>query len=199
MGELFTLPVLLGIVYSGIRLATPYLYAAIGEMFAQRSGVFNLGVEGIMLMGAYSGFFVAMTTGNLWLGLLAAALTGLLMGLMMAFISVTLQAEQGISGIGLHLFGLGLSSLLVQENDEQCAIHFRFSTDQDSRLGRSTVSRRNVFQSQLVGLRRLPHRADCVVGVELHNSWIEDSRRGTKTGSRRLARRRGCRHPLSHR
>lgn len=115
MAELFTLPVLLGIVYSGIRLATPYLYAAIGEMFAQRSGVFNLGVEGIMLMGAYSGFFVAMTTGNLWLGLLAAAITGLLMGLMMSFISVTLQAEQGISGIGLHLFGLGLSSLLFKK------------------------------------------------------------------------------------
>jgi len=115
MGELFTLPVLLGIAYSGVRLATPYLYAALGEMFAQRSGVLNLGVEGIMLMGAYTGFFVGMTTGNLWLGLLSAALVGLLMGLLMAFISVTLQAEQGISGIGLHLFGLGLSSLLFKK------------------------------------------------------------------------------------
>src|SRR3990172_9133179 len=115
MGELFTLPVLLGIAYSGVRLATPYLYAALGEMFAQRSGVLNLGVEGIMLMGAYTGFFVGMTTGNLWLGLLSAALVGLVMGLLMAFISVTLQAEQGISGIGLHLFGLGLSSLLFKK------------------------------------------------------------------------------------
>jgi simple sugar transport system permease protein len=114
MGELFTLPVLLGIAYSGVRLATPYLYAAIGETFAQRSGVYNLGVEGIMLMGAYAGFFVAMTSGNVWWGLLAAAVTGWLMGLLMAFISVTLQAEQGISGIGLHLFGLGLSSLLFK-------------------------------------------------------------------------------------
>ncbi len=114
MGELFTLPVLLGIIYSGIRLATPYLYAAIGETFAQTSGVLNLGVEGIMLMGAYAGFFVGMKTGNLWLGLLAAAVTGLLMGLLMAVVSVTLQAEQGISGIGLHLFGLGLSSLLFK-------------------------------------------------------------------------------------
>jgi len=115
MSELFTLPVLLGILYSGIRLATPYLYAAIGETFVQRSGVYNLGVDGIMLMGAYAGFFVGMKTGNLWLGLLAAALVGLLMGLLMALISVTLQAEQGISGIGLHLFGLGLSSLLFKE------------------------------------------------------------------------------------
>ena len=114
MAELFTLPVLLGILYSGIRLATPYLYAAIGETFAQRSGVFNLGVDGIMLMGAYTGFFVGMKTGNLWLGLLAAALVGLLMGLIMSVISVTLQAEQGISGIGLQLFGLGLSTLLFK-------------------------------------------------------------------------------------
>ncbi len=114
MNELFTLPVLLGILYSGIRLATPYLYAAIGETFAQVSGVYNLGVEGIMLMGAYTGFYVGMKSGSLWLGLLAAAGVGILMGLMMAVISVTLQAEQGISGIGLHLFGLGLSSLLFK-------------------------------------------------------------------------------------
>lgn len=115
MSDLFSLPVLLGIIYSGIRLATPYLYAAIGETFAQTSGVLNLGVEGMMLMGAYTGFFVGMTTHNLWLGLLAAAVTGALMGLLMAVISVTLQAEQGISGIGLHLFGMGLSSLLFKK------------------------------------------------------------------------------------
>jgi simple sugar transport system permease protein len=84
-------------------------------MFAQRSGVLNLGVEGIMLMGAYAAFFAAMNTGNLWLGLLAAAVTGLLMGLLMAVVSVTLQGQQGISGIGLHLFGLGLSSLLFKK------------------------------------------------------------------------------------
>jgi len=114
MGDLFTLPVLIGILYSGIRLATPYLYAAIGETFVQRSGVLNLGVEGMMLMGAYVGFLVGMKTGNLWLGLGAAALTGMLMGIFMAVVSVTLQAQQGISGIGMHLFGLGLSSLLFK-------------------------------------------------------------------------------------
>ena len=114
MSELFTLPVLVGILYSGICLATPYLYAAIGETFAQRSGVYNLGVEGIMLMGAYAAFFVASRSGNLWLGLLAAGLVGGAMGLLMAFISVTMRAEQGISGIGLHLFGLGLSTLLFK-------------------------------------------------------------------------------------
>ncbi len=108
MDELFKLPVLLGILYSGIRLATPYLYASIGETIAQTSGVYNLGVDGIMLMGAFTGFYVGMKSGNLWLGLLAAAITGFLMGLLMAFISVTLKAEQGISGIGLQLIRTGV-------------------------------------------------------------------------------------------
>jgi simple sugar transport system permease protein len=112
--DLTVLAILIGIAHSGIRLATPYLYAAIGETFAQRSGVLNLGVEGIMLMGAYSGFFIAFKTDSLLLGLLAALLVGGVMGLAMAFISVTLKAEQGISGIGLFLFGLGTSSLLFK-------------------------------------------------------------------------------------
>lgn len=112
--DIFSLQVLLGVLTSGIRLATPYLYAAIGETLGQRSGVLNLGVDGIMLVGAFSGYYVALRTGNLWLGLLVGALTGLAMGLAMAVISVTLQAEQGISGIGVYLFGLGLSDLLYQ-------------------------------------------------------------------------------------
>lgn len=111
---LSVLAIIVGIAHSGLRLATPYLYAAIGETFAQRSGVLNLGVEGIMLMGAYSGFYVVFKTGNLLLGLLAAAAVGIALGLVMAFVSVTLQAQQGISGIGLYMFGLGASSLLFK-------------------------------------------------------------------------------------
>lgn len=114
--DLFSLAVFVGILTSGIRLATPYLYASIGEMFGQLSGVLNLGVEGIMLMGAFSGFYVTYTTGNPWLGLIAAVIVGALMGIMMAFISVTLKAEQGISGIGLYLFGLGVSDLLFEQS-----------------------------------------------------------------------------------
>lgn len=115
IAELFTAQVILGILASGIRLATPYLYAAIGETFGQRSGVLNLGVDGQMLLGAFAGFYVALTTGNPWLGLLAAILTGAVLGLLMGFISVTLHAEQGISGIGVYLFGLGMSDLLFQK------------------------------------------------------------------------------------
>ncbi|HMM29410.1 MAG: ABC transporter permease [Chloroflexota bacterium] len=114
--QLLDSSVLIGIAASGIRLATPYLYAAIGETFGQRSGVLNLGVEGIMLMGAFSGFWAVYVSGSLVLGVLAALFVGLLMGLGTAFINVTLKAEQGISGIGIFLFGLGLSELLFQQS-----------------------------------------------------------------------------------
>ncbi len=114
MTEILSLTVLIGILTSAIRLATPYLYASVGEAFAQSSGVVNLGVDGIMLVGAFAAFFVVLNTGNLWLGVLAALVVGLLMGLLMSVISVTLKAEQGISGIGLYMFGLGLSSLLFK-------------------------------------------------------------------------------------
>lgn len=113
--DLLTPTVLLGILTSGVRLATPYLYATIGETLGQLSGVLNLGVEGVMLMGAYAGFYVTFRTGNPWLGLLGAVVVGTAMGLAMAVISVTLKAEQGISGIGVYLFGLGLSDLLFQK------------------------------------------------------------------------------------
>jgi len=112
IAELFSATVIIGILSSGVRLATPYLFAALGETFSQRSGVLNLGVEGQMLMGAFAGFYVTFQTQNPWLGLLAAAVIGALMGLAMAVVSVTFKAEQGISGIGFYLFGLGMSELL---------------------------------------------------------------------------------------
>lgn len=112
--ELFTATVLVGIVSSGVRLATSYLYAAIGETLGQISGVLNLGVEGIMLVAAFAAYYVVYITNDLWLGLGVAILVGGIMGLLMAFVSVTLKAEQGISGIGLYLFGLGLSDLLFR-------------------------------------------------------------------------------------
>lgn len=115
ISDLFSMTVLVGILASGIRLATPYLYAAIGETFGQRSGVLNLGVEGQMLLGAFTAFYVAIQTGNLWLGVLSAMIVGAVMGLAMAFVTVNLQAVQGISGIGFYLFGLGLSDLLFQK------------------------------------------------------------------------------------
>jgi general nucleoside transport system permease protein len=114
ISDLFNLTVILGILASGIRLATPYLFASIGEAYSQRSGVLNLGVEGQMLLGAFFAFYVAKLTDNLWLGVLGGMGVGALMGLAMAFATIHLHAQQGISGIGFYLFGLGLSNLLFQ-------------------------------------------------------------------------------------
>lgn len=115
MSEFFTLSVLVATVASGIRLATPFLLAALGETVGQRSGVLNLGVEGIMLIGAYAAYYAALQTGSALVGVVAGLLAGSLMGLVYAFITVVLHAEQGISGIGIFLFGLGFTDLLFQK------------------------------------------------------------------------------------
>ena len=115
ISDLFTATVIMGIISSGIRLATPYLFAAIGEMFGQRSGVLNLGVEGQMLLGAFTAYYVVLKTGNLFLAILAAIVVGAVMGLAMGFVTIRLQATQGIAGIGFYLFGMGMSNLLFQK------------------------------------------------------------------------------------
>lgn len=97
---------------SALKYAAPYIYAAIGETIGQRSGLLNLGVEGIMLMGGYIAFFIVSATGNLLLGLFGAILMGIIFGLITALLNVTLKAKQGISGIGVYIFAMGLSTFL---------------------------------------------------------------------------------------
>jgi len=128
IAELFTTTVIVGILAAGIRLATPYLYASLGETFGQKSGVLNLGVEGIMLLGAFAAFYTTFITENPWLGLLAAIIVGAIMGLAVAVINVTLKAQQGISGIGVYLFGLGMSELLFQKTFDNVEIVSGFSS-----------------------------------------------------------------------
>lgn len=115
MNQFFTLDVLTVTIASGIALATPFLLAGIGETIGQRSGVINLGVDGIMLLAAFATYYTALRTGDLLLAILAGAATGTIMGIITAFVSVTLKAEQGISGIGIYLFGLGFSALLFEK------------------------------------------------------------------------------------
>lgn len=106
------LELILNTVARALAFSTPLLWAALGEIYAERSGVVNLGVEGMMIMGAVVGFIVGQTTGLPYLALLAAALVGTAMGLLHAFISITLNANQFVSGLALTIFGLGLSGLL---------------------------------------------------------------------------------------
>ena len=92
--------------------ATPLLIAAVGELVVERSGVLNLGVEGMMIMGAVAGFAIAFTTGSPWLGLVAAIIVGALFSLLFAFLTLTLVTNQVATGLALTLLGLGLSGML---------------------------------------------------------------------------------------
>ncbi|MFT6657249.1 ABC transporter permease [Maritalea sp.] len=92
--------------------ATPLLIAALGELVVERSGVLNLGVEGMMIMGAVGGFAAASLTGNPWVGVLVAILFGALTSLAFAFLTLSLAANQVATGLALTILGLGLSGLL---------------------------------------------------------------------------------------
>ncbi|WDP92440.1 MAG: ABC transporter permease [Desulfobacter sp.] len=91
---------------------TPLLLATTGEVLCERSGILNLGVEGVMAVGAVVAFIVTMTTGQPWLGVLAAVGAGMAISVIHAFASISLQANQVVSGLALTMLGLGLSGML---------------------------------------------------------------------------------------
>jgi len=95
-----------------LAYGTPLLLATLGEIYAERSGVLNLGVEGMMIIGAYAAFSVAYATGNPWLGIGAGAIAGGAFSLIHAFACITLRANQVVSGLALTMLGLGLSGVL---------------------------------------------------------------------------------------
>ncbi len=97
------------ILNSGLSTGTILLYASIGEIFAERAGIINLGVEGMMLLGAMTGFSVSIATGNPWLGLLAAMLAAGLLSLLHGVVTIHLQGDQVVSGLSLTFLGTGLA------------------------------------------------------------------------------------------
>lgn len=111
-----TMLFLIGLVAATLRVATPLIYATIGELITERSGILNLGIEGIMFIGAFAGFAVAyhaeaagLGAGALWIGLLGALIIGVLMGLLMGLFSVTLGVNQHVAGLGITLLSTGIS------------------------------------------------------------------------------------------
>jgi len=100
------------ILQAGVASGTVLLFATLGEIFSERSGVLNLGVEGMMLIGAMTGFSVTIATGNPWIGVLVAMLFAGLISQIHAFIVITLQADQVVSGLALTFLGAGISVVL---------------------------------------------------------------------------------------
>lgn len=100
---------IVGLLAATLRVATPLIFGTLGEVFCERAGILNLGIEGIMLLGAFVGFATTSQTGSLGLGVLAACIAGILAGLLMAFLTVWLGVNQHVSGLGITLLGAGLS------------------------------------------------------------------------------------------
>jgi len=100
------------IAAAGVSAGTVLLFAAVGEIFAERAGVLNLGVEGMMLMGSVTGFSLAISTGNPWIGLAAAMVVGGLLSLLHAIVTISLRADQVVSGLALTFLGTGLARVL---------------------------------------------------------------------------------------
>ena len=97
---------------AAVAAGTPLALAALGELITERSGILNLGVEGMMLLGAVTTFLVALATGSPWLGMAAGALAGAALATAHAFLSISLRANQIVSGLALVIFGTGLSTFL---------------------------------------------------------------------------------------
>lgn len=115
MSDILSVTFLVGLLAATLRVATPLIYATVGEVLTERAGVLNLGIEGTMFLGAFVGFAVAAKAaeaevgGYLWLGLLAAVVAGVVMGGLMGLFSVTLGVNQHVAGLGITLLCTGLS------------------------------------------------------------------------------------------
>ena len=102
----------ISILAAAVRSGTPILFATLGEIIIEKSGILNLGLEGIMLIGALTGFSVSLASGNPWLGIIAAFILGAFITLIHGFISITLKGNQVVSGLAMTIFGTGVSSLI---------------------------------------------------------------------------------------
>jgi simple sugar transport system permease protein len=100
------------ILVATMRAGTPLVFAALGELVTEKAGVLNLGIEGMMLIGAVSGFIATVLSGSLLVGILIAMLAGLLMSLLFGFLTLTLLANQVATGLALTIFGIGLSAFI---------------------------------------------------------------------------------------
>ncbi len=109
MSELFSEAILISILASTVRIMTPILFAAIGELVTQRAGIWNMGVEGTMLIGAFAAEAFDDVESSVWLAVWAAMASGALMGLLTAFMTATMRVDHFISGLGINLLAGGLT------------------------------------------------------------------------------------------
>ena len=114
MDYLLSSAFLVGWLNASIRMTTPYILGTMGELFYEKAGVLNLGIEGTMVLGALVGWITCYAYGSLWLGVIVAGVAGSLLALLFAFFTVTLGANQHVTGLGITFFGSGLAYFLYR-------------------------------------------------------------------------------------
>ena len=107
-------PLVIPVLAATLRMSFALLVPSLGEAISERSGVYNVGVEGYMLMGAIGSYLAAVTTGNLWFGIVMGMVAGAALSLVHAYLSITLKTNQIISGIAIWLFSMGFSSFIFR-------------------------------------------------------------------------------------
>jgi len=166
---IFTWAFLISLITAGIRLAVPVLLAVLGEIITERSGVLNLGLEGIMLVGGVAGFMTAWAIENgplaasvgsagTWIGLVAGMVAGGVMGLVMALLTVTLHADQVISSVTLVLLGQGISSYFYRQ---------RFSSLTARVAGLDSLPIRPLSDIPVLGEMFFSHNPAIYIGIAL--------------------------------
>jgi len=112
MSETFTFALLVAFLFSGLRLATPLIFAALGGLFSERSGVINIALEGLMLMGAFTAAVATYELNNPYLGLLCGIIAGGALALVYAIACIRFEADQVVAGMGINILMLGLPALI---------------------------------------------------------------------------------------
>jgi len=102
------------LIWATVRKSVPLIFASTGGFFSERAGVVNIGLEGMMLFGAFSGAIISVTTHNPWLGIVGAAVVGGMIGYLHAIATITLRANQIISGVAINMLGVGATLFLCQ-------------------------------------------------------------------------------------
>ena len=145
-------------IVAAIGLGTPIVFATVGEILAERSGILNLGVQGMMLFGAVAGFWATFTTGSLWLGVLVAMIAGAALSSIHAFTSITLRVSQIVSGLALTIFGTGLAIFIGRAGS-------------DPLVGKPS---REIFEPIFGGLADIPLVGPLIFGHDalVYVSWI---------------------------
>src|SRR3984957_9546541 len=114
IAQIFTSAFLVTWLSASLRLAGPVLLAALGETFAEQSGVLNIGIEGTILLGALASFLVSFYTGMIWISLLAAVLVGIAANIILAWMYVTVRASQVVAGLVFNVLALGVASTVYR-------------------------------------------------------------------------------------